>query len=411
MPTLALTTKAAVNDIPLPTTGRVTYYCSELTGFCVRAGTTSKTYYLWRRVQGRKQPTFIRIGRVGQITLQKARQDAQQLIGEMVGGTSPVQRKRDETASGMTLREGWELTKKAMQKNNRSDATFRDYEAKIDCHLSDWLDRQMADITPAMCNKRHTKIGDNNGRYAANGTMRVLRLIWRRVRRQHRGLPETPTGNVDFYAETGRTAVITDWPAWWNGIEQIASPVRRDLYLWLAFSGCRAGESMSMAVKNVDLEAGIVRFPVTKTSAYSVPISNFMVELLRNRIAGNAAEFGAHCRWVFPSVTSATGHLVEEKLTPAEAKLFAEKWSPHTLRHSWVTVADQKVKISDSHARALVNHKPKRAKHSDSHAGYIHLDLEDLRHSQQLMTDYLVAQLKPKSGRDNVVPINVRSAH
>src|SRR6476469_219508 len=136
MPTLALTTKAVINDIPLPTQGRVTYYCSQLTGFCVRAGTQTKTFYLWKRVQGRRQPTFIRLGRVGQISLQKARADAQQLIGEMVGGTNPVIRKRDETAGGMTLREAWELTKDAMKTKHRSQATFRDYEFKINCHMA-----------------------------------------------------------------------------------------------------------------------------------------------------------------------------------------------------------------------------------------------------------------------------------
>jgi hypothetical protein len=85
VPTLALTTNKAVADIPLSAKGQVTWYCTELTGFCVRAGTTSKTFYLWRRVAGRGQATFIRLGRVGQITLQKARQDAQQLSGDMVG--------------------------------------------------------------------------------------------------------------------------------------------------------------------------------------------------------------------------------------------------------------------------------------------------------------------------------------
>ena len=74
MPRLALTTNGAVNKIPLSAKGQVTYYCTELTGFCVRAGTQTKTFYLWKRVHGSKQPAFIRLGRVGQITLQKARQ-------------------------------------------------------------------------------------------------------------------------------------------------------------------------------------------------------------------------------------------------------------------------------------------------------------------------------------------------
>ena len=104
----------------------------------------------------------------------------------------------------------------AEEKLNRSAATLDDYQSKIDCHLSDWLDQPLVEITPEMCNKRHTKIGENHGTYMANGTMRVLRAIWRRTRRQHRELPETPTANVDFYPEHGRTAVITDWPAWWE---------------------------------------------------------------------------------------------------------------------------------------------------------------------------------------------------
>ena len=60
-----------------------------------------------------------------------------------------------------------------------------------------------------------------------------------------------------------------------------------------------------MEVKNIDLENGMAKYPVTKTKAFELPLSDFMVELLRNRIAENAEEFGANCRWIFPSVTSA----------------------------------------------------------------------------------------------------------
>lgn len=315
----------------------------------------------------------------------------------------------------MTLRQAWELYQQAMKKLDRSQATLADYQSKVDCHMSDWLDRPLVEITRDVCNRRHTKIGEENGTYMANGTMRVLRAIWRRTRRQHPELPEPPTMNVDFYAETGRTAVITDWPAWWNGVQQIVSPVRRDFYIWLAFSGCRAGETMSMELKNIDLKKGVVRYPITKTKAFEMPLSDFQIELLQNRIAQNVEEFGADCRWVFPSVTSASGHLEEEKLIASEPKLFAEHWSPHTLRHSWITNADQKVKISDSHQRALTNHKPRRTKNGDAHAGYIHPDLDDLRESQQAMTDYLLAQIKPKPGKgkkrdSNVVDFKKKSA-
>ena len=48
----------------------------------------------------------------------------------------------------------------------------------------------------------------------------------------------------------------------------------------------------------------------------------------------------------------------------------------------------------------LTNHKLKRVK-NDAHSGYIHPDLDDLRHSQQAMTDYLLAQIEPKPGKGN----------
>ena len=47
-----------------------------------------------------------------------------------------------------------------------------------------------------------------------------------------------------------------------------------------------------MEVKNIDLDNGIVQYPITKTKAFEMPISQFMIELLRKRIADNAEEFG-----------------------------------------------------------------------------------------------------------------------
>ncbi len=345
MPKATLTTNAAVDAIPYPDKGQIITTCTELPNFGVLAGVRQKSFIVERRVNGKTRR--VTIGRVGEITLQKARQDARQLIGEMIGGTDPVARKRDTTGEGITLRQGWGLHQHAMKKKNGSAKTKDDYQNKIDCHMSEWLDRRLIDISRKEVLALHTKIGETNGNpYMANGTMRVLRAIWNRARKVYPDLPESPTRAIDFFEEKGRTAVITDWPAWWTGIQQVGSAVRRDFYVWLAFSGCRAGETMRIPVKDVDLKGGLIRFPITKTEALEMPLSDFMVELLRDRIAGNAEEFGADCPWVFPSITAASGHLEEEKLTTTEPKLFTQQWSPHTLRHSWITISDQKVRIS-----------------------------------------------------------------
>lgn len=409
MPKAKLTTKTAVDQIPLLERGQTIYWDTDLTGFGVRVGAREKTFIVERRIKGKPQPVRVTLGRVGQMTLQKARQDAEAMIGEIAVGTNPVKRNKDETAGGLTLRQAWEdIYKPNMLKKLRSTATLDDYQSKIDCYLTDWLDRPLVNIDREMVDDLHAKIGRNYPTMA-NGTMRVLRAIWRRARKKYPYLPETPTNAIDFYPETGRTNVIKNWPAWWAGIHQIENPVRRDLYIWLAFSGCRSGESMRIAVKNIDLKNGVIHFPITKTLSLDLPLSGFMLDLVRDRIADNAETYGANCPWLFPSLTSVSGHLEEEKLTPAEKKFFSQHWSPHVLRHSWITIADQKIKISDAHQRALTNHKPKRSKHNDAHAGYIHPDLDDLLQSQNAMTKYLLAQIKPKPVKgkkqgDNVVP-------
>jgi integrase len=404
MPKALLTTMSSVDEIPYSESGQPIYWCTDLSGFGVRTGAREKTFIVGRWVN--RKFKVVKIGRVGEITLQKARKDAALLIGEMVGGIDPVARKRQQTADCITLREAWELQQQAMQSKNGSSKTKRDYQGKIDCHMSDWLDRPLVAITRQLARERHIEIGENHGTYQANGVMRVLRAIWNRVRRQFPDLPESPTRNVDFYPEHGRTAVITNWRAWWSGVQQIENPVRRDLYIWLAFSGCRSGECMSMEVNNIDLKRGVMRFPVTKTGAFEMPLSDFQIELLQSRIAQNAEEFGADCPWVFPSATSKSGHIEEPKLNGDEPELFIEQWSAHTLRHSWIT-SDQKIRLPESHQRALTNHKPKRARNGDAHAGYIHPDLDDLRESQQRITDYLLTQIAPpgngKKRDDNVV--------
>jgi integrase len=413
MPKAKLTTNEAVAQLPNPKTGQPIYWCTELTGFGVRCGAREKVYILQRRVNG-DRPRVI-IGRVGAISLQRARKDAQQLIGEMAGGTDPVARKAEETAGGMTLRQAWVLYQQKLRAKKRSQVTIDDYAAKIAAHLTDWLDKPLANITRDMTNERHLTIGRVNGEYMANGVMRVLRAIWRRARRGHPALPEPPTVNVDFFGETRRTKVVNDMATWWKGIHQIVSPVRRDFYIWLAFTGCRSGETMEMRWENIDLEKGTVVYHRADAEPFMLPLSDFLIDLLKRRkaCAETIELFGDDYPWVFPSLLAACGHLVEEKLNLSEKKLFKQHWSPHTLRHSYTSIADNKVKIPKAHSKMLVDHKIRFAINGDVHEGYNHPDLDDLRESQQRMTDYILAQIKPKPAKgkkrgNNVVMFKIR---
>jgi integrase len=415
MPKAKLTTKAAVEELPNPKQGQPIYWCTDLRGFGVRVGARDKTFVLERRVNNVSRR--MTLGKYGTVSLQRARQDAEKLIGEMTKGIDPVIRKREETAGGMTLRQAWGLYQKHMDAKGRSEVTRDGYQAKIDCHLSDWLDRPLASISRQETSERHREIG-KTAKYSANGVMRVLRAIWRRARRQFPELPEPPTMNVDFFGEKRRTAVVTDLAAWWKGVQRIESPVRRDFYIWLAFTGCRSGETSTMRWDQIDLKNGIVRYPITKTEEFDLPLSDFLIDLLKRRkdCKETIKLFGKDCPWVFPSVDAKNGHLAEPKLNRGEKALFTEKWSPHTLRHSWITASKNKAKIPDAHSSMLTNHKIRFSINGDVHEGYNHPDLDDLRKSQQAMTDYILTKIhttptkgKKRSGH-NVVPFTTPNA-
>ena len=415
MPKTKLTTKREVDALPYPAQGQTLWWDENLRGFGVLVGVRNKTFIVQRDVRGRSRR--ITIGRYGDVSLHAARKQAEQLAGAMRGGSDPVEEERKATADNMTLREAWALYENHLTAKERSQRTRDGYWNSIERYCSDWLDRPLVDVNPQAAHTRHVRIGKENGKYAANGTMRALRAIWRRAQRQYPELPAPPTGNVDFYPEKPREGIIKieDLPTWWEGAQQIENPVRRDFYIWLLFTGCRRDETQTLRWDQVDFKSRSVHFPKTKTTWFELPLSDFLVALLKARRDCTATRqiYGDDCPWVFPAL-SKTGHISEPQLLAEERKLFplpwlpsAKKyaegaWSPHTLRHTWITVTENKIPMPSTHSRLLANHAI--AKSADAHIGYIHPDLEDLRRSQQMMSDFLVAAITPKPA-GNVVTL------
>jgi len=407
MPKTKLTTKRAIDALAHPGKGQALWWDTELRGFGVLVGVASKTFIVQRDVKGRSRR--ITLGRYGDVSLAWARKEAERLGGEMRGGTDPVDEQRKATADNMTLREAWTLYENHLTAKERSQRTRDEYWKSFERYCSDWLDRPLVEITTHVAHARHIQIGTDNGKLVANATMRVLRAVWNRARRQHSELREPPTRNVDFFPEKPREAIIKieDLPKWWQGVQQIENPIRRDLYIWFLFTGCRRGESETLRWEQVDFKARSVHFPKTKTTSFELPLSDFLVALLKARrdCTATRATYGEDCPWVFPA-HGEIGHVTEPQLNQKERKLFplpwlpsAKKyaesaWSPHTLRHTWITISENKIPMPSTHSRLLANHAVPKSR--DAHLGYIHPDLEDLRRSQQMMSDFLTTAIKPK---------------
>ena len=215
--------------------------------------------------------------------------------------------------------------------------------------------------------------------------MRVLRLIFGDGY-SNGANPRGADHQCRLFPEHGRTNVIQDWPAWWNGIRQIANPVRRDFSIRLALSGCRGRGKHERWQVDEHRSRHLGKTPISKTTAFEMPISNSMIELLHNRIADNAEE----------SARTANGSSHRSRQQPATREAFEPPpnrscwpWFAHTLRHSSLPMAAQEP------CPRLVNHKPKRAQRRNAPVRrFLAYTLMICACPQQRMTDYLLALME-----------------
>jgi integrase len=375
-------TKATVDRLPYASQGQRLYFDEKLPGFGLLVGKRTKTYIAQRPVKGKT--VRVTVGRHGHIWTEEARAEANILLGRMAKGENPNAEKR---GSGITLRQAQELY---LAGKPRAQRTVRDYRDSVQRFLGDWLDRPLVEITRKMTHDRHRRIGEDAGPYAANRTMAVFRATWNRAMRQQPELPVCPTINFDWYPEKARDAALSieALPDWYAKVQGL-SPVMRDYYLTLLFTGLRRTEAATRRWEDVDLEHAQVRIPNPKGGedrSFTLPLSDFLIEVLHRRREENEILY-PDCPWVFPAQLRKSreiGHLREPRKRGLPF--------PHALRHTYVSVATNHVELHPYTVKLLANHALPRG---DVTAGYVTPDLDALRVAQQRVTDFLRSSLDP----------------
>ncbi len=353
-------------------------------------------------------------GATPMLTLDQARTVATALRAKLKSGENPAAERRADWRL-LTLEQAWTLY--ADSGKERSGRTMEEARGLLDRYLSDWLKRPLASITALEAHERHRKIGagkagpkgDRGGRPAANNCMRVLRAVYRRGRKVHPSLPPPPTDAVDFYADHKRDAALAPeaLPTWWRETMALENDVRRDLYALLLFTGLRRESACSIRIADIDLERRVIRIPKPKggeARAFDLPLSEFLIGLVKQRIAGNAAllDRSNYWRakkkqsprppspWLFPSHDAESGRVEEPK--PGKGDGYSVKWFPHMLRHTYASVAANRAKVHPYPLKLLLNHSLPR---SDVTMGYVHVDLEALRGEQERITAAMLALCEP----------------
>jgi len=388
-------TKSFVDKLALPkpaANGKAVqafYRDSAIPGFGLRVTSGgAKSFIAEKRIHGKVRR--ITLGRYGNLTVEQARKEAMQLLGQVATGKDPVAEKKARAVKGTTLREAFDdylATRKDLK-----DTTRHDYRRSIDGPFADWQNTPLADITKDMVELRHRTLGKTS-HARANNAMRLLRALFNHARKKFEDAQGKPiilvnpvdrlSDNRGWYKITCRQTLIKphQLPDWYAATLKLNTETTRDYLHFLLFTGLRRSEASRLPWADVDFNDRTFIIRETKNhQSHTLPMSDVLHDLLERRHAARESPF------VFPS-ESERGYLIEPRTAVERvAKLSKVPFTLHDLRRTFITIAES-LDIPGYALKRLMNHKDP----NDVTAGYIVSDVERLRGPMQRITDFLVA--------------------
>jgi site-specific recombinase XerD len=255
-------TKSVIDSLPIPDDGRVTYWDTELKGFCIRISRTARTYYAKKRVMGK--PQWVKIGEHGLLTPDEARKEALNILSDLNKGVDVNKQKAQDRIRGITLEKA--LEEYFTSKPQLREGSRRTYECLLNEWLSDWMEKPIEEIGKSAVAKRHLKIANERSEVSANNVMRTFRAVYNHAQALSDGaLPENPTKILSHsrqWFQVGRRQTVIkehQLRAWHDAVRSYSNPVAGDALLVLLFTGCREQEVLTLQWSDVDMKARTFR--------------------------------------------------------------------------------------------------------------------------------------------------------
>ena len=159
-------------QFPIPETGQTFYRDSEIKGFGLRVGTSSKVYIAEGKVNSKT--VRVSIGHHGIFTAEQARQEAKNILGMIARDINPNDVSKAKRAQSVTLSEVFEAYLKA--RGSLKSRTVYDYKRLMKTYLADWQTKPLVEISKDQIERKHREIGERSPAQA-NLTMRFVRAL------------------------------------------------------------------------------------------------------------------------------------------------------------------------------------------------------------------------------------------
>ncbi len=298
--------KTNLLNLKLPEKGKITYYYDkQISGLGIMVfASGTKTFFVYKRINGR--PDKIKLGRFPQMTVEQARKSAYSTINEIDKGINPKQEKQ-KIAKEITFEE---LFKQFMEKHSKlhkkswhiDDATYK-------IHLIIFSKRRLSSISKADIIHFHTTLSKEKGIYSANRTLSLLTTVFNKaIEWGWEGI--NPCLGIKKFKEKSRDRFIQgdEIVRFFSALNEEPNETFRDFFHICLLTGARRRNVQSMHWNNINFNRSEWRIEETKNGeSQVVPLIAHAITILKERYKNRSSD------WVFPSLTSKSGHIEEPK--------------------------------------------------------------------------------------------------
>lgn len=299
-------TKEAIEALPRPADGkRRYYYDTRITGFAVAVQPSgSKSFYLYRKVNGK--PQRVLLGRFPDLTFEQAKKKAEALIGEIVAGLDPSERRARERAE-WTFDQMFEfyMTQHAKARKRSWQRDQQNYDNHLKARLGSL---PISKVSKAIVRETFMSIRTNAGPYAANRLLALISVVFTIADDHDVFKGPNPAKGIEPFFEEPRDRRLTaaEMTRLLASLEQESNTTVRDYIYMLLYTAARRDNVLAMRWDMIDFDACTWRIPLTKNGKpQTVPLEPVEIELLKRR----KLEVG-DSPWVFPGrKDTKSGHL------------------------------------------------------------------------------------------------------
>jgi len=298
-------TTPRLQQLPAPARGRTYHHDAKAAGLCLCVTATgTKTFYFYKWDKNKKQPQRERLGKFPDVSVDTARDAVKEMGGEIAKGRDPAAERlaRRESLTLGGLYDHWIQYAKAHKR------TWKEDKRLYTNFLTPWKDRSLAAIRKQDIRALHATIGEENGRYAANRVLGLLKAMYNRAMSDLDWEGSNPGEGVTRFREKSRDRFLQpdELPRFFEALDE-ESDLLKDFFLVALFTGARRSNVQAMRWEEIGVDS-VWRIPDTKSGKpVLVPLVPEVTKILQKR-----REKARENPWVFPS-RGKSGHLVEPK--------------------------------------------------------------------------------------------------